>query len=81
MNGTEHIIIQDRLTGVSAYVGYLCHAYCHQGACTFEFNNGTYRMTAGDCLPASPTWASCLPMTPSRLSQTLPTSLLAAASA
>ena len=54
MNGTEHIIIQDRLTGVSAYVGYLCHAYCHQGSCTFEFNNGTYRMTAGDCLPACP---------------------------
>ena len=31
MNGTEHIIIQDRLTGVSAYAGYLCHAYCHRG--------------------------------------------------
>lgn len=50
MNGTEHIIIQDRLTGVSAYAGYLCHAYCHRGACSFDFNNGSYSMEAGDCL-------------------------------
>ena len=50
MNGTEHIIIQDRLMGVSAYVGYLCHAYCHRGACSFDFNNGSYSMEAGDCL-------------------------------
>ena len=50
MNGTEHIIVEDRLTGVGNHAGYLCHAYCHRGACSFDFNNGSYSMEAGDCL-------------------------------
>ena len=50
MKGTEHIIVEDRLTGVGNHAGYLCHAYCHRGACSFDFNNGSYSMEAGDCL-------------------------------
>ena len=50
MNGTEHIIVEDRLTGVGNHAGYLCHTYCHRGACSLDFNNGSYSMEAGDCL-------------------------------
>lgn len=30
--------------------GYLCHAYCHEGECSFSFNGKEYVMTGGDCL-------------------------------
>ena len=50
MSETDHIIVEDRLTGVGNHAGYLCHAYCHQGSCTFDFNYRAYRMEAGDCL-------------------------------
>ena len=30
--------------------GYLCHAYCHEGECSFSFNGQDYVMTGGDCL-------------------------------
>lgn len=30
--------------------GYLCHAYCHDGECSFSFNGQDYVMTGGDCL-------------------------------
>lgn len=30
--------------------GYLCHAYCHEGECSFSFNGKRYVMRGGDCL-------------------------------
>ena len=37
----EHIIISDTLRGAGSegLAGYLCHAYCHEGSCTFTYNN------------------------------------------
>lgn len=29
---------------------YVCHAYCRQGFCTFEYNSKRFKMEAGDCL-------------------------------
>lgn len=29
---------------------YLCHAYCHEGECSFSFNGNGYVMRGGDCL-------------------------------
>ena len=50
MSGTEHIIVEDRLTGIGNHAGYLCHAYCFAGYCTFERNGQKFRFEAGDCL-------------------------------
>lgn len=46
----SHIIIEDKLTNISEYPNYLCHAYCHQGSCEFRFNNNTYMIVAGNCM-------------------------------
>lgn len=48
----KHIVVADTLTGIgqSPVADSLCHAYCHAGRCTFDFNNNTYHMEAGDCL-------------------------------
>ena len=48
----EHIIISDTLRGAGSegLVGYLCHAYCHEGSCRFTFNNNAYTLSAGECL-------------------------------
>ena len=50
MKESGHIITCDTLASVAQYAGYLCHAYCHQGSCTLDFNGGSYTMAAGDCL-------------------------------
>ncbi len=48
----EHIIISDTLRGAGSegLAGYLCHAYCHEGSCSFTYNNNLYTLSAGECL-------------------------------
>ncbi|MBR1769712.1 MAG: AraC family transcriptional regulator [Bacteroidales bacterium] len=48
----EHIIISNTLIGVCSerLEGYICHAYCHIGQCSFKFNEQSYVLQAGDCL-------------------------------
>ena len=29
---------------------YLLHAYCHEGCCTFTYNNKVFTLAAGDCM-------------------------------
>ena len=50
MTKREHIIIANQLTEAAQHSDYLCHAFCHEGYCTFRFNNNAYRMEAGNCL-------------------------------
>lgn len=47
----EHIIISDTLRGAGSegLADYLCHAYCHEGSCSFPYNN-VYTLSAGECL-------------------------------
>ena len=48
----QNIIIDDTLTRISDshFAGYLCHAYCYHGHCTFVRNGKTFRLEAGDCM-------------------------------
>ncbi|MGN0207688.1 MAG: hypothetical protein ACI4BC_10625 [Muribaculaceae bacterium] len=48
----EYLIFENTLlnTGDGSKDGYLCHAFCHKGECSFLFNNKEYKMVAGDCL-------------------------------
>ena len=48
----RHIIIDDTLArvGMPQFAGYLCHAYCYDGYCTFERHNTAFRFEAGDCM-------------------------------
>ena len=52
MDTIQHIIIDHTLAriGDSAFVDYLCHAYCYGGYCTFERNNTKFRFESGDCM-------------------------------
>lgn len=52
MNEHPDIIIENTLAtvGEPRFDGYLCHAFCRQGHCTFVFNNSEFRFNAGDCL-------------------------------
>lgn len=52
MDTIEHIIIDDTLRRVSdkRFAGFLCHAYCHEGFCTFEYRGRLMRFEAGDCM-------------------------------
>lgn len=52
MEAIEHIIIDDTLAKVSdpQFAGYICHAYCHEGYCTFDRQGQSFRFVAGDCL-------------------------------
>lgn len=52
METIQHIIIDNTLKriGEPQFTDYLCHAYCHDGYCTFERNGQTFRFEAGDCL-------------------------------
>lgn len=50
MRESDHIVIEKDLAGVARHDGYLCHAYCHQGDCSFTFNEWTCSMGAGDCM-------------------------------
>jgi len=36
--------------GEPQFTDYLCHAYCHDGYCTFERNGRAFRFEAGDCM-------------------------------
>lgn len=48
----QHIILDDTLTRIAdeKLAGYLTHAYCYRGFCTFERNGREFRFEAGDCL-------------------------------
>ncbi|MBQ7684019.1 MAG: helix-turn-helix domain-containing protein [Bacteroidaceae bacterium] len=48
----EHIIIASTLEdiGRGRLANYLCHAYCHEGCCTFTYSNKVFTLAAGDCL-------------------------------
>ncbi len=52
MDNIQHIILDDTLSRVvePQFSGYICHAYCHGGSCTFTRNGNEHRMEAGDCL-------------------------------
>lgn len=52
METVQHIIVDDTLAriGEENFFGYLCHAYCYQGHCTFEYNYRPYRFEEGDCM-------------------------------
>lgn len=52
MEFVQHIIIDDTLGHIAdeKLSGYLCHAYCHRGQCTFDYNNRSFKLLAGDCM-------------------------------
>ena len=52
METIQHIIVDNTLKriGEPQFSDYLCHAYCHEGYCTFERNGQAFRFEAGDCL-------------------------------
>ena len=52
MDTIQHIIIDDTLSRIAdeAFAPYLCHAYCHEGFCTFCYNARSFRLEAGDCM-------------------------------
>lgn len=52
MDSMQDIIIVHTLADLceGRFDGYTCHAYCHAGFCTFEYNGKSYRMEQGDCL-------------------------------
>ena len=52
MDAIEHIIVDHTLSriGDAAFAGYLCHAYCHGGFCTFVYHDQLLRFGAGDCM-------------------------------
>ena len=52
MNNRPDIIIENTLTDITdeRYSGYLAHAFCRQGYCTFIFNNESFRFETGNCL-------------------------------
>lgn len=52
MEPMQHIIIDDTLARISdeKLSGYLTHAYCYEGFCTFERNGKSFRFEAGDCM-------------------------------
>ncbi|MBQ7280453.1 MAG: AraC family transcriptional regulator [Bacteroidales bacterium] len=52
MDVRNDIIVSDTLTGIGhdTLAGYLCHAYCYHGFCSFRFNGRHYTLAAGDCL-------------------------------
>ncbi|MBQ8968792.1 MAG: AraC family transcriptional regulator [Bacteroidaceae bacterium] len=52
MGTIQHIIIDDTLRNIGKedFSGYLCHAYCHAGFCTFSHRGRELRFQAGDCM-------------------------------
>lgn len=52
MNERQDIIIENTLENLAdkRFMGYLCHAFCRNGHCTFSFNNEQFRFEAGNCL-------------------------------
>lgn len=52
MDSQQHIIIDNTLAriGQPEFAGYLCHAYCYHGFCTFERNGKNFRFEQGSCM-------------------------------
>ena len=52
INMREQIVIASALDdiGKGPLEDYLCHAYCHEGTCSFKYINNVYKLSAGDCL-------------------------------
>lgn len=52
MDERSDIIIENTLAGLAddRFSGYICHAFCRRGHCTFDFNNEQFRFEAGNCL-------------------------------
>ena len=52
METVQHIIIDDTLArvGMPEFAGYICHAYCYAGYCTFQRHRREFRFEAGDCM-------------------------------
>ena len=52
METIQHIILDNTLARISEerLAGYLTHAYCYKGYCTFQRNGKDFRFEAGDCL-------------------------------
>lgn len=52
MNALQHIILDNSLARVAdkAFAAFLCHAFCHSGTATFDYNGQPFRFEAGDCL-------------------------------
>ena len=52
METIQHIILDNTLARISEerLAGYLTHAYCYKGYCTFQRNGKNFRFEAGDCL-------------------------------
>lgn len=48
----QHILLDNTLAkiGEPQFAGYLCHAYCHAGHCTFDRNLQSFTFEAGDCM-------------------------------
>ena len=51
-DGRPHIVLASTLEGAGRgeLADYLLHAYCHEGCCTFTYNNKVFTFAAGDCL-------------------------------
>ncbi len=52
METMRHIIIDDSLERIAdkEFSGYLCHAYCPAGNCTFEHTGRHFCLESGDCM-------------------------------
>ncbi len=52
MDTIQHIILDNSLRhiGDETYADYLCHAYCHQGHCTFTHTGRIFRLEQGNCM-------------------------------
>ena len=52
MEAIQDIIVDHTLARVSdpQFEGYIFHAYCHRGHCTFRYNGRPFRFEAGNCL-------------------------------
>ncbi len=48
----QHIIIDDNLRRIAdeKFAGYLCHAYCYAGGCSFKHAERDFSLHAGDCM-------------------------------
>lgn len=48
----QDVIFEHTLAGIAQGTrnGYLCHALCHRGQCTLQFNGQEHTLAAGDCL-------------------------------
>ncbi|MBR1387350.1 MAG: hypothetical protein IJ553_02960 [Alloprevotella sp.] len=52
MDTVQHVILDHTLQriGDPLFADYICHAYCHEGFCTFVRHGQSFRFEAGDCM-------------------------------